>query len=83
MAGEKAIASPSPAGGIMHLTYRTETPHSETPSVSAEGVGAPEIDITPEMIDAGVAELCASNEDFEDRRDIIRRIFEAMSYAKP
>jgi hypothetical protein len=41
----------------MHLTYLDKTPHSETPSVSAEGVGAPEIDITPEMVAAGVAAM--------------------------
>jgi hypothetical protein len=43
----------------------------------------PEIEITPEMIDAGVDELCASELDrFTSRGEIVTAIFRAMSATK-
>ena len=49
-------------------------------SVEGSGAGAPEdeIDVTPEMIKAGVAELCTYNLDYETREEAAIRIFEAM-----
>ena len=38
--------------------------------------------ITPEMIEAGVAVWCSSNEDFECAEDIVTNIFEAMMDAR-
>ncbi len=40
----------------MHLTYHDSKPH-EAPTTKAEGAGAPDIEITPEMIDAGLQYL--------------------------
>jgi hypothetical protein len=37
-----------------------------------------EIEMTPEMISAGVLELARSNEDYESKEDIVRNIFVAM-----
>jgi hypothetical protein len=43
----------------MHLTYHNSDGHKATASTaSAGGAGAPEIEITPEMIEAGAAVLC-------------------------
>jgi len=44
--------------GIMHLTYHDSKPHtSEASPAKAEGAGAPGIEITPEMIEAGLQYL--------------------------
>ncbi len=48
-------ASPLPlVGGIMHLTYHKAAPHKiGASSAKAEGAGAPEIEVTPQMVEAG------------------------------
>jgi hypothetical protein len=62
------------------------TPHTTNPSDQAVSAciaseaGAPEV--TPAMVEAGVAALCASNEDFEDRGDIAEKVFLAMWLAR-
>ncbi len=40
-----------------------------------------EIKVTPEMIEAGVAELCHYNPDFEDEASAVTRIYHAMRLA--
>ena len=75
----------NPRKGIMHLTYRTETPHPETPSVSAEGVGAPEIEITAEMLAAGadvLAEHYMGDGIYDTRPEVLAKIYLAMSAAR-
>lgn len=51
-----------------------------SPLALSEGAGAPEteIEITPEMIKAGVCALVAFNPDFESDRDAAVRIYLAM-----
>jgi hypothetical protein len=44
---------------------------------SAEA-GAPEVEITPAMIEAGVSVLCAAEPLFNSDAAIVRRIFSAM-----
>jgi hypothetical protein len=44
-----------------------------------ERAGAPdEIEVTEEMIEAGVAEIATYNLDFESREEAVERIFVAM-----
>jgi hypothetical protein len=40
-----------------------------------------EIEITPEMIEAGAEELCTFNSDFESHEKAARRIYRAMVFA--
>lgn len=42
-----------------------------------------EIEVTPEMIEAGVTELVGYNDDFESAEDAIRRIWQAMWQERP
>lgn len=42
----------------------------------------PEIEITPEMIEAGVAELMLFNLDYQSWEDGAERVFEAMMAAR-
>lgn len=41
-------------------------------------VAFPALEITPEMIEAGLSAYAGHNEDFEDRGDIISRVYAAM-----
>jgi hypothetical protein len=44
---------------------------------------AHEIEITPEMIEAGVSVLCAFEPKFETEADAVRHIFGAMMKSRP
>jgi hypothetical protein len=79
---QQQTGSPPRHRGIMHLTYHDEAPKSGKPvSDSTDSAGAPEIEITPEMIAAGVNEIASYNLDFESREDAVARIYEAMFLA--
>ncbi len=41
-----------------------------------------EIEITPEMIEAGCTEIASYNLDFESREDAVRRIYSEMEKAR-
>lgn len=43
---------------------------------------ATEIEVTPAMIDAGFGEFCGFNADFDDEREFVTRIWEAMERAR-
>lgn len=43
----------------------------------------PEIEITPEMIEAGTLELAGFNQDFESDEDAVCRIYRAMVAVSP
>jgi hypothetical protein len=53
------------------------------PSDHSDGAGAPEpeIDITPEMVAAGVSALCDVRSDFESDSEIVMRIYRVMQLA--
>jgi hypothetical protein len=55
---------------------------SAVASEVAAGAPETEIEVTPAMIEAGVGALCASNEDFEEKSDIVSAIYTAMAVAK-
>ena len=42
-----------------------------------------EVEVTPEMIRAGAAELALYSDDYESKEDAAARIFEAMWLARP
>jgi hypothetical protein len=51
--------------GIMHLTYHDSDTHLGTASAAkAAEAGAPEIEITPAMIEAGMKIFCRSMPDY-------------------
>lgn len=70
--------------GIIHLTYRNDSEKNAAVSTAnASEAGAPEIEITPEMIAAGVAELLDWDSRFEhDLGERVASIYEAMVLAK-
>jgi hypothetical protein len=53
---------------------------NDSAAAHKRAAGAPEneIEVTPPMIEAGVGELCCSNEDFESKEEIVSRIYLAM-----
>jgi hypothetical protein len=61
----------------MYVTKQKDEPiqASETDAQNEPGVA---IEVTPEMIRAGVAEIAGFYWDTEDSADAVRRIFEAM-----
>ena len=71
--------------GIMHLTYPDSDTHTGAVSTANAGeTGAPEakIEITPEMIEAGVCQYCSADDILETKEEIVRRVFLAMCRAK-
>jgi len=52
------------------------------PAAGGGGTGVPEIEITLQMIEAGLEAYSGHNEDYEDRAEIVRKIFEAMLAAR-
>jgi len=65
----------------MHLTY-----HDETTKASGDRPSIPEIEITPEMIEAGVSvllgELGGCVDRFWSAPDLAKQVFEAMACAR-
>lgn len=55
---------------------------SAVASFEAAGVPEIEIEITPEMIEAGVSALASSNEDFESKEEIITNIYLSMACSR-
>lgn len=43
---------------------------------------ADEVEVTPDMVRAGVAEIATYNTDFEDDEDAVTRIYVAMELAR-
>lgn len=41
-----------------------------------------EIEITPEMVEAGLAELVAFDPEYDEGQDFVRRVFRAMEAAR-
>jgi hypothetical protein len=67
----------------MHLTYRDSDPHtSPVLPASAGEAGAPEIEITPAMIEAGVLAWSQGDEEFDSPDVIVSRIFVAILRAR-
>jgi hypothetical protein len=67
----------------MHLTYPTESgPNVEPRPRRRTKAGAPEIEITPEMIEAGVAEFGRYDSRFGRPTEAVERIFMAMLSAR-
>lgn len=62
----------------MHLTYRDSPVHTSTVSAASAETGAPEIEVTREMIEAGAAELCAHDGEFEPAEAAVFKIFRSM-----
>ena len=54
-------------------------------TASADGAGAPEreVEITPEMIEAGLDALAGFNRELESGNERVAEIFEAMFWARP
>lgn len=48
-----------------------------------DGAGAPEIEITSEMIEAGVAELWTWDDGWEDDGEALKRILRAVFHPQP
>ena len=82
--GTARATSPLLNSGIMHLTDRNENAYKEPASAveaEAEGASAPEIEITPEMIKAGLYELSffhPGEDPAEFRAEIVADIYRAM-----
>lgn len=64
--------------GIIYLTPQPPDIRRASAEGEAPDAGAPEIKITPAMIEAGCEALTDFNYDFESREDAVVRIFEAM-----
>jgi hypothetical protein len=64
--------------GIMHLTYHDPSAHTGVVSAEAAEAGAPEIEVTPAMIEAGVSTLCEIDSSFYSDVEIVRSIYLAM-----
>jgi hypothetical protein len=67
----------------MHLTYSDLDTHTGTVSIANAGAGAPEteIEITPQMVEAGVDALASRYFDLVDSYgypEIVRTVFGAM-----
>lgn len=67
----------------MHLTYHDSDTHTGTASTAKAGeAGAPEVEITPEMIDAGeealLKTLGGAVSVFYDPRDLAIEVYQAM-----
>jgi hypothetical protein len=66
----------------MHLTYHESARHTSPASdVDASEAGAPEIEITPAMIEAGISPLYRFNRN-RDEREAVAEIYRAMELAK-
>ncbi len=70
----------------MHLTYRDPLAHTGMVSAPPAEAGAPEVEITNEMLEAGAAEI--DGFDLQDawdspsaRDDLISRVYRAMHLA--
>lgn len=75
-----------PITGIMHLTYSPNRTHTEPASTAkAEGDGAPEIEITPQMVAAGMeaADLLSYQWGETPEVPLVCRVFAAMWDASP
>ena len=59
------------------ITLTKHAPKDSNSGVPLSGAGAPEIKITPEMIEAALEWLYAYNPDFSDGREIVRGIIQA------
>lgn len=67
----------------MHLTYhKPERNVKPASSAMAEGTGAPEIEVTPAMFEAGLAAYFDEEGRFSDLSDLLERIFRAMMKAR-
>lgn len=64
----------------MHLTNRPEGTHKAEADSLAEPTGAPEpeIEVTPEMIEAGLAELFSFDREADIPEEKVREIYLAM-----
>ena len=65
------LVSPGKSGN-----YPADVPHDS--GTSADGPAHVEIDVTPEMIEAGTLVLLSTNENFEQPEDRVRKIYVAM-----
>jgi len=68
----------------MHLTYRDPPVHTRafSPATPAGETGAPEIEITPEMVEAGVLALSEYSSFFDLPADGVEKIYRAMEAAR-
>lgn len=61
------------------MTYHNPSDHtSEVSTAAAEEAGAPILEITSAMIDAGVEAILPFEDTFEEAREAVGRIFKAM-----
>lgn len=66
----------------MHLTYRDSGGHSSPVSTAnAEEAGAPDIEVTPAMIEAGLAELYGFDRETCIAEEAVVAIFRKMMAA--
>lgn len=65
---------------IMHMTKVSDSGKAERVAASA-AAGAPEVEVTDEMVAAGAGALRASDRDYDSEEIVALRVFEAMSEA--
>jgi hypothetical protein len=66
---------------VIKLRRKAAGPMGE--EYSDKGEKPDEIEITPEMTEAGTRELCSFNRDYEDDADAVARIYRAMLSTRP
>jgi hypothetical protein len=62
----------------MHLTYRDPLAHTGMVSAPSAETGAPEVEITPAMIDAGLDVLADYDPGWTNEPELVSRIFSEM-----
>ena len=68
--------------GIMHLKYHDSERHKTAAPTDLVVDGAPEVEITPAMIEAGLSHLLRFHRDRQDDEEVVRLIFRAMISAR-
>ena len=64
--------------GLYTLNHKTHDVVVSRPSEKSEGAGAHEIEITPEMVRAGVGRLATLQEFQPDRVYVVKEVYRAM-----
>ena len=68
----------------MIITLTKHTPHIDSSRLPPQGgAGAPGVEITPAMLDAGIEAMAMFERDYEIRSEIIVAVFQAMISVAP